>query len=319
MKKIALLTSGGDAPGMNACIRAIVRSGENSGYAVVGVLRGYQGLIEGAFQQLVGEDVENIISLGGTILKTSRSEEFMTEKGFNAAIKNIKKEKIDCLVVLGGDGSMKGAKKLMDAGVNVVCVPCTIDNDIAYTPLTIGFDTAVNTVTEMLGKIRDTSSSHDRVCVVEVMGRHSGDIALYGGVSAGAEVILVPEVEFQLNSVCERVKRCMSIGDRCVLVVAAEGVDRAENIAVQLKQGLGVDVKSVDLGYVQRGGNPTANDRVFATRLGVGAVEEINNQNYGIALGGDNFKIKSTKLTEIFNAKNNFDKKLLTMNDNLSI
>ena len=319
MKKIALLTSGGDAPGMNACIRAVVRAGENSGYQVVGVTRGYQGLIEGAFQQLGSEVVENIIGLGGTILKTSRSEDFMTEKGFSTAVKNIKKEKIDCLVVLGGDGSMRGAKKLMEAGVNVVCVPCTIDNDIAYTPLTIGFDTAINTVTEMLGKVRDTSASHDRVLVVEVMGRHSGDIALFGGVSSGAELILVPEVKFDYAAICSKIRKCMNIGEKCVLVVVAEGVEKAENVASRIKAELKVDVKSMDLGYVQRGGSPTANDRIFATRLGACVVEEIKRENYGVALGGDYFKIKSYKLDEIFNAKVNFDKKLLLLNDYLSI
>ena len=319
MKRIALLTSGGDAPGMNACIRAIVRSGENNGYSVVGVLRGYQGLIEGAFQQLSYRDVENIIGLGGTILKTSRSEEFMTDKGFNQAVKNLKKEKIDCLIVLGGDGSIRGAKRLMEAGVNVVCVPCTIDNDVAYTSITIGFDTAINTVTEMLGKVRDTSASHDRVCVVEVMGRHSGDIALYGGTSAGAEVILVPEVKYTNKTLCEKIQKSISVGERCVLVVVAEGVANAQEIADIIKNELKVDAKSMDLGYIQRGGNPTSTDRIFATRLGAGAVEEIARGNYGVALGGDSFKIKSYKMTEIFDVKNCFDKKLFMLNDSLSI
>lgn len=319
MKKIALLTSGGDAPGMNACIRAVVRSGENNGYTVMGVVRGYQGLIEGAFQQLIGQDVENIIHLGGTVLKTSRSDDFMTEKGFKEAVKNLKKEKIDCLVVLGGDGSMRGAKKLMEAGINVVCIPCTIDNDIAYTPMSIGFDSAVNTVTEMLGRVRDTSASHDRVCVVEVMGRHSGDIALMGGVSAGAEVILVPEVEMDSKHMCEKIKKCMSVGEKCVLVVVAEGVDTAENVAKTIKKELNIDAKSMDLGYVQRGGNPTANDRIFATRLGAMAVEEIRKGNYGVAIGGDYSKVKPYSLAEIFDAKHTFDKKLLILNEYLSI
>lgn len=319
MKKVALLTSGGDAPGMNACIRAVVRAGENEGYQMIGVLNGYQGLIEGSFQQLSHGAVENIIGLGGTILKTSRSEEFMTKTGFQKALKNIKKEGFDALIVLGGDGSMRGAKQLMESGVNVICIPCTIDNDMAYTTYTIGFDTAINTVTEMLGRVRDTSVSHERICVVEVMGRNSGDIALAGGVAVGAEVVLVPEVEFKLESVCEKIKKSTSVGEKCVMVVVAEGVTSAENLAQTLKEKLKKDVKSLDIGYIQRGGNPTANDRILATRMGTLAIEEVTRGKFGVAIGGNYVKVASFKLDDIFGIKDNFDEKLLKKNDLLSI
>jgi len=207
----------------------------------------------------------------------------------------------------------------MQEGINVVCVPCTIDNDIAYTTYTIGFDTAKNTVSEMLGKVRDTSASHGRVCVVEVMGRHSGDIALHGGVAAGAEVILVPEVTFSLESVCEKIKKSMATGEKCVLVVVAEGVATAEEVASAIKNKMNIDIKSMDLGYIQRGGSPTANDRIFATKLGARVIEEIKNENYGVALGGDYEKIKAYKLSEALNKKEYLDKKLLLLNDILSV
>ena len=319
MKKVALLTSGGDAPGMNACIRAVVRAGENEGYQMIGVLNGYQGLIEGSFQQLSHGAVENIIGLGGTILKTSRSEEFMTKTGFQKALKNIKKEGFDALIVLGGDGSMRGAKQLMESGVNVICVPCTIDNDMAYTTYTIGFDTAINTVTEMLGRVRDTSASHERICVVEVMGRNSGDIALAGGVAVGAEVVLVPEVEFQIEDVCKKIQNSISIGEKCVLVVVAEGVASAENFSQILKQKLGRDVKSMNIGYIQRGGNPTTNDRIIATRMGLKAIESVVRGKYGIAIGGNYSKVTSYSLSDVFDVKENFDEQLLKKNDLLSI
>lgn len=319
VKKICVLSSGGDAPGMNACIRAIVRTCERFGIKVYGAASGYQGLIDGAITELSLSDVENIIGLGGTILKTSRCSEFMTEAGFNKAIKFLKSKKFDGLIVLGGDGSLRGAERLSIEGINVVGIPCTIDNDLNYTDFTIGFDTAINTVTELLGSVRDTSSSHDRVCVVEVMGRYSGEIALYSGLASGAEVILTPEVKLGTEEIAKKILTSVKKGEKSVLVVVAEGVASAEEIASQIKISTNIDAKSMSLGYVQRGGSPTVNDRVLATRFGVAAVEAVNSGNFGIALGVKNGTIKAWELSSIHNEKSKFDKKLLKTNDMLSV
>ena len=319
MKRIAVLTSGGDAPGMNACVRAVVRSGEVNNFEVIGVVGGYHGLIEGKFKRLTLLDVEEIISKSGTILKTTRCDEFMTTDGFNKAVENITKQNIDALVILGGDGSFNGALKLQKAGVNVIGVPCTIDNDLGYTDFTIGFDSAVSTVTALLGNIRDTSASHDRVCVVEVMGRHSGAIALSSGVASGAEVVMLPEMEFCDEDVCKKVLESTTRGERCVLVVVAEGVARAEDVAKMIKAHTNIDAKSVDLGYVQRGGTPSANDRILATRMGAMAVDMVCKKKFGVAIGTNENKINAVSLAKALTPKSKFDKNLYLMNDRLSV
>lgn len=319
MKKIAVLTSGGDAPGMNACIRAIVRSGEMNGIEVIGINNGYQGLIDGSFQQLSHKSVENIIQLGGTILKTSRCKEFQTKTGLNKALKNIKKEKFDALITIGGDGTLHGAIELMESGIGVVAIPSTIDNDLAYTDLTIGFDTAVNTVMQMLGNIKETSASHNRICVVEVMGRTSGNIALMAGTASGAEIILVPEVKFNERALFDKIRLSTSVGEKCVLIVVAEGVSSAQEVANLVKNKMNIDAKSVDIGYIQRGGSPTATDRILATKMGAFAIEEIKNGKLGIAIRLNKNKISSICLNDVFKEKSNIDKNLLKTNDILSI
>lgn len=318
MKNLAILTSGGDAPGMNACIRAVVRMGESYGFNVYGVVGGYQGLINRNFMELNLSKVEGIIGHGGTIIKTSRCDEFLTNDGFFKAV-SCAKECFDAVVVLGGDGSLRGAQKLADNGVKIIGIPCTIDNDLAYTDFTIGFDTAINTVTNLLNNIRETSSSHERVCVVEVMGRHAGDIALVAGTVSGAEVVLVPEVKTSQKELINKITQSTQNGEKCVLVVVAEGVDKAENVAKVIKESTGIDAKSVDLGYVQRGGSPSAYDRLIATKMGAIAVELINKSKFGLALGIKNNDVKILKLIDIFKSESKFDKKLLKINNIISV
>lgn len=319
VKKIGVVCSGGDAPGMNACIRAITRMAEASGVQIFGIRGGFQGLIDGDMLELNLKQVENIISQGGTILKTSRCEEFMTENGFKKAVNFIKVNDFDCIIVLGGDGSLTGAGRLSDAGINVIGIPCTIDNDLNYTDFTIGFDTAINTVTELLQNVRDTSASHNRVCVIEVMGRHSGEIASYSGTASGAEVILVPEVKVSDKELMAKVKNSTSRGEKCVLVVVAEGVASAESVAKKIKKQTGFDVKSMNLSYVQRGGAPSTADRILATRMGAYVLSEAINKNFGVAVGVTGKEIKSFPLNKIHNAPAKFDKTLLKLNDILSI
>lgn len=319
MKKIVVLASGGDAPGMNAGVRAITRMAEEKGIEVYAAMYGYRGLINNDYKKLTVEDVENIIQLGGATIKSSRCPEFMTKEGFNVATKNIKKNKFEAVIVLGGDGSMRGAKRLAEAGIKTICIPCTIDNDMSYTDFTIGFDTAANTITKLLNNVRDTSASHGRVCVVEVMGRHSGDLALNAGMAAGAEVILVPEVIIEASEVAAKVKLSASRGEKCVIVVVAEGYGTAEEVANSLQQKIDMDVKSMNLGYVQRGGSPTTFDRLLATKLGATAIEKLVQGESGLALGIKNGKVIALKFDEAIAKKHTFDVKAHKLNNILSV
>ena len=272
MKTIGILTSGGDAPGMNAAIRAVVRSAIYYGCKVYGINRGYKGLIESDLVEMDLSSVGDIIHRGGTILKSSRCEEFKTEEGRQKAVKILKKHGIDCLVVIGGDGSFNGAQKLSDLGFPAIGIPGTIDNDLAYTDYTIGFDTALNTVVDAISKIRDTSSSHERVNIVEVMGRHCGDLALYSGLAGGAETIIVPEVDYKIEDICLRLETTKKRGKRHSIIVVAEGVGNANDIAKGIVERTGADLRVTVLGHVQRGGSPTVSDRILASRMGVRAV-----------------------------------------------
>lgn len=319
MKKILVLTSGGDAPGMNAAIRAVVMSSIHYGYTVFGAVSGYTGVINGDFINLNLKDVENIISLGGTVLKSSRCPEFLTKKGFNEAVKNIKKNAFDCVVVLGGDGSMRGASKLYEAGINTIVIPCTIDNDMSYTNKTIGFDTALNTITNLLGNVRDTSSSHDRVCVVEVMGRNSGELALFAGTAVGAEVILVPEIKTQKKDLMNKIKKSITEGEKCVLVVVSEGASSAETVRDEIKNALKIDVRAMNLGYVQRGGSPSTMDRVLATSMGFKAVELVKNETFGVAILDNGSGVDCLPYNEALEKNSNFNTRLFEINNILSV
>lgn len=318
MKTIAVLTSGGDAPGMNACIRAITRSALSKGVKVIGVKRGYSGLIDGEFVALTSRSVGNILHTGGTILKTSRCPEFLTKEGFNKALANIKKAKIDGLIVIGGDGSYRGALELAKAGVNVVAIPGTIDNDLHYTDYTLGFDTAVNTIVQLVNNVRDTSLAHDRISVIEVMGAYCGDIALNVGAATGADYIIVPEVKFEPKKLYERLVQNTKNGKLCSIVILNEKVAGAGELATMIAKNTGLDVRPLVVAHIQRGGTPTADDRIMAVKFGAKAVELLVRGNSGQAIGIYADKVMSVPLDKAFENTRKFDMELYKMTQNLS-
>lgn len=274
IKKIAILTSGGDAPGMNTAIRSITRAGISAGLEVYGVRRGYHGLIKGDIVKLERRDVSEKINRGGTFLLTARSKTFMTEEGRAKAAEVLRVYGIDVLYVLGGDGSYAGAEKLSKLGIQVIGLPCTIDNDVACTDYTIGFDTAMNTALDAIDKIRDTSTSHERCSVVQVMGRNAGYIALSVGIACGAEVILIPEIPFDMDKDVNRVvMEGRNYGKHHYLVVMAEGVGSAEVMARDIEKSTGIETRATVLGHIQRGGSPTLRDRVCASLMGIKGVD----------------------------------------------
>jgi 6-phosphofructokinase 1 len=290
IKKIGVLTSGGDAPGMNAAIRAVTRSCAFYNIECIGIYRGYQGLIEGDFELLTARSVRNIINKGGTFLKSARSQEFRTEEGRAKAFKNLKDAEIDALVVIGGDGTFTGAIYLeKEHGIPVVGIPGTIDNDINGTDYTIGYDTALNTVVDAIDKIRDTASSHDRLFLVEVMGRDAGDIALNAGIGAGAEEILIPEEDMGIERMLDSLTKSRKSGKTSSIIVVAEGEKSGKNI-FELADYIGENLSYYDirvsvLGHIQRGGAPSCYDRVLASKLGVGAVEALLRGETGVMVG----------------------------------
>ena len=278
MKTIAVLTSGGDAPGMNAAIRAVVRTGCENGVRVLGIRRGYQGLMNGDMYEMNLRSVSDIIHRGGTMLYSARSKEFCTEAGMQKAIDVCQENGIEGIVVIGGDGSFRGARDLSVRGVNCVGIPGTIDNDIACCDYTIGYDTALNTIMDMVDRIRDTTESHDRCTVVEVMGRRAGYLALNAGIAIGATSILIPELEFSVDTdIIDRMRRTQKTGKQHFIIVVAEGVDdqlkdRGLNdvgaLAKYIEHNLGVESRATVLGHVQRGGSPSVKDRVVASKMG---------------------------------------------------
>lgn len=269
MKTIGVLTSGGDSPGMNAAVRAVVRTALENDMRVLGVNNGYEGLMMGDVREMNLRSVSNMIQRGGTILHTARSEEFKTERGQERAAEMCRRLGIEGLVVIGGDGSFRGAQALSKQGINCVGVPATIDNDIACTDYTIGYDTAMNTVMEMVDKVRDTTQSHSRCSVIEVMGRSAGYIALYAGIAVGATTILIPEFEYDFElDVIDKMRKTISTGKRHFIVILAEGCGNATEMAAQIQEKTGVEARATILGHVQRGGSPTVSDRVLASRMG---------------------------------------------------
>lgn len=273
MKKIAVLTSGGDAPGMNAAIRAVVRYGIGVGMEVVGVERGLQGLLDDAFIPMNMRSVSDIIHRGGTILKTARCLEFKTEAGQQKAIENLRKNGVEGLIVIGGDGSFMGAKAMTDHGFPSIGIPGTIDNDLAYTDFTLGFDTACNTILDAINKIRDTMSSHERVSIIEVMGRNCGDLALYTGMCGGAEVIIVPEHNLTIDEIVDTLGGGQLHGKTSGIIVLAEGAGHADELKVELSKRTDMIIKTTRLGHIQRGGSPSCRDRFLGTCFGVHAVK----------------------------------------------
>lgn len=273
MKKIAVLTSGGDAPGMNAAIRAVVRYGIFAGMEVMGIERGYAGLLEGKFVPMNMRSVSDIIQRGGTVLRTARCLEMKTEEGQTKAVEQLKANGVEGLIVIGGDGSFMGAKALSERNFPSIGIPGTIDNDLAYTDYTLGFDTACNTILDAINKIRDTMTSHDRVSIIEVMGRNCGDLALHTGLGGGAEVIIVPEHKIDIARVCERLEASKQRGKHSGIVVLAEGAGTADEWAKQIAERTGLSIRSTVLGHLQRGGSPSMKDRFLGTTMGVYAVQ----------------------------------------------
>ena len=277
IKTIGVLTSGGDAPGMNAAIRAVVRAALFKGYKVKGVRHGYNGLLTGDIVDMNLRSVSEIIHRGGTILYTARCLEFKTLEGQQKAAQACREAGIDALVVIGGDGSFRGAKDMAAQGIPCIGIPGTIDNDIACSDYTIGYDTAMNTAVEMIDKLRDTTQSHDRCSVVEVMGRNAGYIALNTGIAVGALITLIPEVPFDLDrDVISKMKETQKTGKKHFIIVVAEGAGKASDIANEIQARTGIDSRATVLGHVQRGGSPTLRDRVTASRMGYHAIELIN-------------------------------------------
>ncbi len=317
MKRIALLSSGGDAPGMNAFIRAVVRTAINNGCEAFGVKRGYQGLIDGDIDPMDKRSVSNILQRGGTILHTARCEEFKTKKGVRQAIRNLNSYNIEGLVVLGGDGSLTGAMKLHEAGFKVVGAPGTIDNDLPGTDMSIGVDTALNTVLDAIDRIKETASSHQRAFLVEVMGRDCGYIALISGIIGGAEMILIPEQKFELNDVVKTVEKAYMSGKSHCIIIVAEGANHTTHeIKKALDQNVeeaGFESRVTILGHLQRGGSPTAFDRLLATRLGSAAVEKLLKGESGQMVGLIGNKITATPIDEVLKNRKELDMDLLKL------
>lgn len=319
MQKIGVLTSGGDSPGMNAAIRAVVRKAIYHQLEVFGIYYGYQGLINGQIKKLEVGSVGDIIHRGGTILYTARSEEFKTEEGQKKAVEQLKKFGIDGLVVIGGDGSFRGALKIAELGIPTIGVPATIDNDIPGTDFTIGFDTALNTIIEAIDKIRDTATSHERTYVVEVMGRNAGDLALWSGLADGAESIIIPEEPYDMDDVIQRLKRGKERGKRHSIIIVAEGAGRGFRFAKQIQEETNFETRVTVLGHTQRGGSPTAFDRVLASRLGAKAVDLLLEGEKGRMVGIKNNVIVDHDITMILNSKHTIDQEMYKLSKQLSI
>lgn len=313
IKNIAIFTSGGDSPGMNACIRACVRAGVQKNLKVFGIIHGYEGMINGEFIEMDSRSVGNIIQKGGTILKSARSKEFMTSEGRQKAYLQLKQRNIDAVIAIGGDGTFKGAQIFTDEfQIPFIGLPGTIDNDLFGTDFTIGYDTAINTATEAIDKVRDTANSHGRLFFIEVMGRDVGYIALGCGIAGGAEDIFIPETHTDLQEVSDKIKR--SAHKESYIIVVSEGDDagNVHDIAAKFKtMHPEYDIKYLVLGHLLRGGSPTANDRILASRLGIAAVNALVNKNYNCMVGWRNNQIAYTSLTNAIKHKLEIDKELL--------
>jgi 6-phosphofructokinase 1 len=315
MRRIAVLTSGGDAAGMNAAIRAVVRTGLDNGWEVYGVRAGYGGLIAGDFRCLGARDVGGIIQLGGTMLRSGRCLEFKVEAGRNQALRNLRENEIEALVVIGGDGSQTGAYLLSQTGFPVVGIASTIDNDLYGSEITIGVDTALNVALESIDRLKVTASSHLRAFLVEVMGRNCGYLALIAGITGGAEVIVIPEVETSPEAVATELRAAYQRGKAHAIAVVAEGARyNAQALSAYFrehKERLGFELRVTTLGHVQRGGAPGAFDRLLATRLGVAAVRQLENKKYGVLIGLQNGAIATTILKDVVSNQKTIDLKLL--------
>jgi 6-phosphofructokinase 1 len=318
MERIGILTSGGDAPGMNACIRAAVRAALVNDLEIFGIRRGYVGLIRDEMEPLDRRAVANIIYQGGTILGTARSPEFMTKQGRAIAVENLEKRGIEGLILIGGDGTFRGGTVLsQECGVSIIGVPGTIDNDVYGTDYTIGFDTAVNCALEAIDRIRDTALSHERLFFIEVMGRHTGFIALESGIAGGAEELLIPEVPLSVDELCSRLEKSFKGEKRSAIVVVAETGQPGDSfrIAQEVRDKLGFDSRICILGHVQRGGSPTARDRVLAGKLGVAAVQALVAGRSGCMVGEINWRIACTPLQDTWEKEKELNVELVEMKE----
>lgn len=318
-KAIGVLTSGGDAPGMNAAVRAVVRTAIFKGMKVIGIRRGYNGLIHNDTSRMYLRSVSDIIHRGGTVLYTARSPEFKTEEGMQKAIGVCNELGIGGIVVIGGDGSYRGALDLSNRGIPCVGIPGTIDNDIACTDYTIGFDTAMNTAMEMVDRIRDTSQSHERCSVIEVMGRNAGFLALHTGIAVGATAILVPEVEYDIDDIVKRMKETQKSGKKHFIIVVAEGVGHVDELAHEIERRTGVESRSTVLGHVQRGGSPSVRDRVIASEMGYRAVELLSQGIGNRVVALKDSKIVDFDITEALAMKKPFEYDLYKVAHDISI
>jgi len=296
MKRIAVLTSGGDSPGMNAAIRAVARTGIFHNLEVFAVERGFAGLMEGQISPMNQVSVGGIMQRGGTILKTSRSEKFKTKEGLDIALQKLKEFDIDGLVTIGGDGTLRGARDLSALGLKTIGIPATIDNDLPKTDMAIGVDTALNTVIDAIDKIKDTASSHQRAFVVEVMGRNSGYLALMSGIAGGAEIIIIPEISYNLSEISSKLKEGYQRGKTHCIVVIAEGVGKTDEVRNYLEDKIGYETRITILGYLQRGGSPSAFDRILASRLGAASVEHLLKSETSKMVGLIGNKVEATDL-----------------------
>ncbi|MBR2697240.1 MAG: 6-phosphofructokinase [Clostridia bacterium] len=320
IKRIGVLTSGGDSPGMNAAVRAVVRTAVAYGIECVGIRRGWQGLITSDFVQLDAASVGHILSRGGTILYTARSEDFLSEKGRKRAVATCKMLGLDAIVAIGGDGTFRGALELSRLGIPVVGVPATIDNDIGCTNYTIGFDTACNTAIECIDRLRDTMQSHERCSVVEVMGRNAGFLALYVGIAIGATAVLVPERELDFeHDVVERIRNARLAGSTHFMVVVAEGAGSAVDIGKMIHEAIGIEPRVTVLGHIQRGGSPNARDRETATRMGYFAVKALAEGRGNLIIGTRGGDIVETPIEEALNMKKHLQMDRYTVLETMSV
>ena len=319
MKKIAVLTSGGDSPGMNAAVRAVVRCGLEKDMEVYGIMNGFEGLLDGEFKQMNRYSVGDILHRGGTLLKSARSERFMDPKWVDHGAEVLRTFGIEGVAIIGGNGSLSGGSELSDRGIKVMGIPGTIDNDLGYTDYTIGFDTAVNTVLDAISKIRDTSSAHNRTTIIEVMGRKCGDIALYSGLAGGAEYVVIPEKPFDINAICRKVLDGANKGKLHSIIIKTEGSPMsAQDMADYLGERTGKDTRVVVLSYLQRGGSPTLNDRNLATLCGAKAVDLFENDSESKAIGIVENKIIAYDLKEALKIKREFNEEMYRLIDILS-
>ena len=315
---IGVLTSGGDAPGMNAAVRAVVRIGINKGFKVIGIYRGYHGLFKEEFRELTAFDVRDTVQHGGTVLYTARSKTMMQPDGPARAAEILKKHGIDVLVAIGGDGTFRGALAIAKCGINVIGIPATIDLDMACTDYTIGFDSAIDTAVDAIDKIRDSGTAHERISIVEVMGRRCGSIALWCGIASGAEEILIPETyDYNDKALIDRIKEREALGKKQHIIINAEGVGDSEALARRIENATGIEARATILGYMQRGGSPSALDRVKASLMGEQAIECIVAGRMNRAVVEKNGRIKDMDLDEAINSTKEQSRDLLSVSKNL--